>query len=136
MEQYWNMIFFFGESWLIVGVYGGFHSHGGIPIAGWFISWKIPYWMRAGAKPISGNLQLGSAYPSSPTSKTESYSPTCASFEIPFLCPNDLVQSSKRMRFSHEIFRIVKPKDVSMHMGSFNRYVPREPLRIPLLFWY
>ena len=20
----------------------GFHCHGGIPIAGWFISWKIP----------------------------------------------------------------------------------------------
>ena len=22
--------------------YGGFHSHGGTPIAGWLISWKIP----------------------------------------------------------------------------------------------
>ena len=25
--------------------YGGFHSHGGTPIAGWFLSWKIPKWM-------------------------------------------------------------------------------------------
>ena len=27
-------------------LYGGFHSHGGSPIAGWFISWKILWtWM-------------------------------------------------------------------------------------------
>ena len=24
-------------------LYGGFHSHGGSPTYGWFISWKIPY---------------------------------------------------------------------------------------------
>ena len=31
--------------------YGGFHNHGGTPIAGWFISWNIhPKWMRIGEK--------------------------------------------------------------------------------------
>ena len=37
-------------------VHGGFLSHGGTPIAGWFISWKIPTkkWMIWGY-PISGN---------------------------------------------------------------------------------
>ena len=42
-------------SWLIRC--GGFHSHGGKPIAGWFISWKIPLkWMMTGGNPIYGNL--------------------------------------------------------------------------------
>ena len=39
--------------------YGGFLSHRGTPIYGWFISWKIHYikWMILGT-PISGNLHL------------------------------------------------------------------------------
>ena len=36
--------------------HGGFHSHGGSPIAGWFISWKIlPKWMITRGTPIYGN---------------------------------------------------------------------------------
>jgi hypothetical protein len=41
--------------------YGGeTHSHGGTPIAGWFISWKIAWkkWMIWGYPPISGNLHV------------------------------------------------------------------------------
>ena len=38
---------------------GGFQSHGGTPIAGWFLLGKIPLkWMRTGGTPILGNLQL------------------------------------------------------------------------------
>ena len=37
---------FFGHIWMKNrrprDVYGGFHSHGGIPIAGWFLLGKIP----------------------------------------------------------------------------------------------
>jgi hypothetical protein len=30
----------------IIYIYGGFLSHGGTPIAGWFVSWKILFkWM-------------------------------------------------------------------------------------------
>ena len=38
--------------------FGGFHKWG-TPIAGWLISWKIPWtWMRTGGTLISGNLHL------------------------------------------------------------------------------
>ena len=42
---------------------GGFQSHGGTPIAGWFISWKIllkytKIWMQTGDNPILGNHQM------------------------------------------------------------------------------
>ena len=42
---------------------GGFQSHGGTPIAGWFISWKIllrytKIWMQTGDSPILGNHQM------------------------------------------------------------------------------
>ena len=36
--------------------YGGFHSHGGTPIAGWFVMEKIPMkWMMTRGTPILGN---------------------------------------------------------------------------------
>ena len=43
------------------GWYGAFHSHGGTPIAGWFISWKNPNlkWMIWGYPHDSGNLHIG-----------------------------------------------------------------------------
>ena len=38
----------------------GISINGGTPIAGWFISWKIPLkWMMTGGTPISGNLHIG-----------------------------------------------------------------------------
>ena len=38
----------------------GFHSHGGTPIAGWFISWTLPFKkMMTGGTPISGQLHMG-----------------------------------------------------------------------------
>ena len=43
---------------VIIGDNGGFHSHGGTPIYGWFVR-KIPLkWMMTGGTPISGNLQI------------------------------------------------------------------------------
>ena len=45
--------------WFLKVRYGGFHSHGGTPIGGWFISWKIPSrngWF--GGTPILGNLHM------------------------------------------------------------------------------
>ena len=37
----------------------GLSGNGGTPIAGWFISWKIPLkWMMTGGTPISGNHHL------------------------------------------------------------------------------
>ena len=40
-------------------LYGGVHSHGGTPIAGWFTR-ETPYleWMMTGGTPISGKLQM------------------------------------------------------------------------------
>jgi hypothetical protein len=41
--------------------HGGFLSHGGTPIYGWLISWKIPsFWMDdgPGGSTISGNLHI------------------------------------------------------------------------------
>ena len=46
---------------ILRGRCGGFPArHGGTPIAGWFMSWKIPIqkWMMTGGSPISGNLQM------------------------------------------------------------------------------
>ena len=40
--------------------YGGFHSHGGTPIAAWFIAWNIPSFEMDddwGYPKILGNLQ-------------------------------------------------------------------------------
>ena len=40
--------------------YGGFHSHGGTPIAGWFVSWKIPMkWMITRGTPIFPETPTG-----------------------------------------------------------------------------
>ena len=41
-------------------IYGGFHSHGGTPIAGWLI-WEnnILKWMMTGGTPILGNPHMG-----------------------------------------------------------------------------
>ena len=37
----------------------GFYSHGGFPIAGWFLLGKMPWkWMMTGGIPIPGNLHL------------------------------------------------------------------------------
>ena len=36
-----------------------FHTHGGTPLAGWFICWKIPSTMDdLGGTPILGNLHI------------------------------------------------------------------------------
>ena len=46
-----------------VCVYGGFHSHGGTPIAGWFISWTILLkWMMTGGTLISGHHHMDHMY--------------------------------------------------------------------------
>ena len=47
----------------ILSTLGDVHNHGGIPIAGWFISWKLPKspklkWMIAGGCPHFGNLHM------------------------------------------------------------------------------
>ena len=50
------------ENWSIVLVYMGVYIVMEVPpIAGWFISWKMPLkWMRTGGTPISGNLHIES----------------------------------------------------------------------------
>jgi len=41
------------------GTHVGVSINGGSPIAGWFISWKIPLkWIDLGVPPISGNPHL------------------------------------------------------------------------------
>ena len=43
-----------------MGYQMGFHSHGGTPIAGWFIKEKsqLEIRMRTGGSPISGNQRM------------------------------------------------------------------------------
>jgi len=38
----WTFLGYTATSSSVTPIYGGFLSHGGTPIAGWIISWKIP----------------------------------------------------------------------------------------------
>ena len=38
LECYWKILI----DYIYIYIYRGFHNHGGTPIAGWFISGKIP----------------------------------------------------------------------------------------------